>query len=113
VPVSIEYIPVFVKAGSIVPSGPVKQYAAEESDDPMTLSIYPGADAEFRLYEDDGNNPESSTIDITWNDSQRKLIICKRRGSFEGMKEERIFKATVAGQEKTIRYDGSKITIRF
>lgn len=113
VPVNIEYIPVFVKAGSIVPSGPVKQYVTEESDDPMTLSIYPGADADFRLYEDDGNNQESSTIDITWDDSQRKLIIGKRRGCFEGMKEERIFKATVAGQEKSIRYDGSKITVRF
>lgn len=112
-PVTIEDIPVFVKAGSIVPMGPVKQHVEEKSDEPIVLNVYPGADATFCLYEDDGNNDAHSTIDITWDDAKRKLIIGKREGSFNGMKTERIFKATVAGMEKSIRYDGRKVTVKF
>ena len=93
--------------------GPVKQHVEEKSDEPVVLNVYPGADATFCLYEDDGNNDTHSTIDITWDDAKRKLTIGKREGSFDGMKTERIFKATVAGKEKTIRYDGRKVTVKF
>lgn len=117
VPVDIESIPVFVKAGSIIPTGPVKQSVAEKSEEPIALNIYPGADASFRLYEDEGDNMNyenglCSTIDISWDDSSRKLTIEKRIGSFEGMQEVRTFKITVAGTEKTIRYDGRKTVVR-
>ena len=54
--IDIEKIPVFIKAGSILPLGPVKQYVAEKSDEPIALHIYPGADATFCLYEDEGVN---------------------------------------------------------
>ena len=118
VAVDIESIPVFVKAGSILPIGPAKQSAAEKSDEPVVLNIYPGADASFRLYEDEGDNLNyeeglSSTIEMNWDDSSRKLTIGKRIGSFEGMQEVRTFKIAVAGMEKTIRYDGRKVTVRF
>lgn len=117
VAVDMESIPVFVKAGSILPTGPVKQSVAEKSDEPVVLGIYPGADAYFRLYEDEGDNMNyenglSSTIDISWDDSSRSLTIGKRNGSFEGMQEVRTFKITVAGTEKTIRYDGRKTVVR-
>ena len=112
-PVTIEDIPVFAKAGSIIPMGPVKQHVEEKSDEPVVLNVYPGADASFCLYEDDGNNEAFSTIDITWDDSERKLTIGKRQGSFEGMKTVRTFKAAVAGMEKTISYDGGKISVKF
>ena len=113
VPVTIEDIPVFAKGGSIVPMGPVKQHVEEKSDEPVVLNIYPGADATFCLYEDDGNSEAFSTIEITWDDARRKLTIGKRNGSFEGMKAERTFKAAVAGMEKSIRYNGRKVSVEF
>ena len=115
VPVTIEDIPVFAKAGSILPLGPVKQHAAEKSDEPLTINVYPGADACFNLFEDDGLSVDgsSSTIPFTWDDSSRTLTIGKRQGSFEGMEETRTFNIAVAGTEKSIRYDGRKIIVRF
>lgn len=115
VPVTIEDIPVFAKAGSILPLGPVKQHAAEKSDAPLTINVYPGADACFNLFEDDGLSVDgsSSTIPFTWDDSSRTLTIGKRQGSFEGMEETRTFHIAVAGTEKSIRYDGRKVTLRF
>ena len=115
VPVTIEDIPVFAKAGSILPLGPVKQHAAEKSDTPLTINVYPGADACFNLFEDDGLSVDgsSSTIPFTWDDSSRTLTIGKRQGSFEGMEETRTFNIAVAGTEKSIRYDGRKVTVRF
>jgi len=115
VPVTIEDIPVFAKAGSILPLGPVKQHAAEKSDTPLTINVYPGADACFNLFEDDGLSVDgsSSTIPFTWDDSSRTLTIGKRQGSFEGMEETRTFNIAVAGTEKSIRYDGRKVIVRF
>ncbi len=115
VPVTIEDIPVFAKAGSILPLGPVKQHAAEKSDAPLTINVYPGADACFNLFEDDGLSVDgsSSTIPFTWDDSSRTLTIGKRQGSFEGMEDIRTFNIAVAGTEKSIRYDGRKVTVRF
>ncbi len=115
VPVTIEDIPVFAKAGSILPLGPVKQHAAEKSDTPLTINVYPGADACFNLFEDDGLSVDgsSSTIPFTWDDSSRTLTIGKRQGSFEGMEDIRTFNIAVAGTEKSIRYDGRKVTVRF
>lgn len=115
VPVTIEDIPVFAKAGSILPLGPVKQHAAEKSDAPLTINVYPGADACFNLFEDDGLSVDgsSSTIPFTWDDSSRTLTIGKRQGSFEGMEDIRTFNIAVAGTEKSIRYDGRKVSVRF
>lgn len=115
VPVTIEDIPVFAKAGSILPLGPVKQHAAEKSDEPLTINVYPGADACFNLFEDDGLSVDgsSSTIPFTWDDSSRTLTIGKSQGSFEGMEDTRTFNIAVAGTEKSIRYDGRKVSVRF
>ena len=112
VPVSIEHIPVFAKAGSIIPTGAVRQHAADRSDEPVVLNIYPGADTGFDLYEDDGRD-RCSIIPMKWDDSARTLTIAKRQGEFEGLEKVRTFKATVAGMERTIRYDGRKVTVRF
>ena len=115
VPVTIEDIPVLAKAGSILPLGPVRQHSAEKSDEPLTVRIYPGADASFNLFEDDGLSvgAPSSTISFSWDDTSRILTIGKRQGSFEGMEDARTFKIAVAGTEKSIRYDGRKVIVRF
>lgn len=76
--VDLETMPLYVKAGAILPVGPVKQYTAERSHGPMTLRVYPGADGTMVLYEDDGRSfdyekGEFSRIRCEWNDSTRTL----------------------------------------
>ncbi len=92
-------IPLFVRAGSIVPMGPFLQYSDEKPADPIDLRIYPGADGEFELYEDENDtyNYEKgiySTIKFEWNDAEQKLTIDKREGEFPGMLLERTFRIT-------------------
>ncbi len=92
----IETMPLFVRAGSIIPYGPEIEYATEKSD-PMELRIYRGANGAFTLYEDEGDNynyekGKYATIPITWNESTRTLQIGKRSGSYPGMLKERTFR---------------------
>ena len=107
-----------MKAGSIIPVGPVKQSVSEQSDEPVVLNIYPGADAVFRLYEDEGDNlnyesGHRSMIEIRWDDSARKLVIGRRDGEFEGMQRIRTFKVSIEDAETTVLYDGRKVSTRF
>jgi alpha-D-xyloside xylohydrolase len=118
VPISMEAIPVFAKAGSIIPVGAVRQSVTEKESEPLTLNIYPGSDAIFHLYEDEGDNMnymslQRNIIEMRWEDSARKLIIEHRQGHFDGMQEIRTFNIAVEGTVKTIRYDGNKTVVRF
>ncbi len=93
----IEIIPLFIKAGSILPMGPFRQYAIEKQEDPIELRIYPGADAEFLLYEDENDNYNYergvyATIPIRWNEKEETLTLGARQGSYPGMLTERTFK---------------------
>jgi len=105
-------VPMFVRAGSIVPMGPEMQYVDEKSWDQLELRVYPGADGEFVLYEDegDGYNYEKgaySTIKIKWNERTRTLTIGERQGSFNGMIHQRCFTiVTPDGNQKTVEYSG-------
>jgi alpha-D-xyloside xylohydrolase len=106
-----------VKAGSIVPFGPEVQYTTEKPWDALDIVVYPGADAEFTLYEDegDGYNYEKgiySTITFKWNDKARTLTIGKRQGSFPGMLGTRQFKVKVIdGGERCVTYNGKQQTV--
>jgi alpha-D-xyloside xylohydrolase len=96
----IEICPIFVRAGSVVPTGPFVQYATEKPADPIELRIYPGADGEFTLYEDENDNYNYergvfSTIEFRWDDRARELTIGERRGEFPGMLRERRFHLVV------------------
>ena len=96
VPAPKEEIPLFVRAGSIVPLGPDMQYVDEKPADPIELRIYPGADGRFVLYEDEGDSyayekGAFSTIPIQWNDKKQTLVIGKRNGEFPGMLKKRTF----------------------
>ena len=118
VPVDIEKTPVFVKAGTILPMGEVKRYVAEKKDAPITFTVYPGADASFRLYEDEGNNYnyESgaySIIDFNWDDNKKRLTIGNREGAFDGMVNERQFVIKLGDKEKSVVYNGKKTSINF
>ena len=105
-------VPMFVRAGSIVPMGPEMQYVGEKSWDQLELRVYPGADGQFVLYEDegDGYNYEKgaySTINIKWSERTRTLTIGERQGNFKGMIQQRRFTiVTPDGNQKTIEYSG-------
>ena len=78
--VDLETLPLYVKAGSILPIGPIKQYADEKVAAPLTLRVYPGADGKFSLYEDDGisydyEHGDFSRIECIWNDQARTLSL--------------------------------------
>jgi alpha-D-xyloside xylohydrolase len=126
VPAPLTQIPLFVKAGSIVPMGPNIQYATE-SIDPLEIRIYPGRDASFALYEDSGDtydyeNGQHSVIPFTWNDAARELTIGARAGSYTGMPMTRTFNVVVvgpnhgtgvdvtAGPDRMVTYNGSAVT---
>ena len=116
--VDIETIPVYVKGGSIVPTGPDRQHVAEKVDGPVVFNVYPGADASFTLYEDEGTNYNYedgaySTIVVSWNDAGRCLTIGRRSGAFEGMEKERTFSVNLMGETKTVTYNGKEIYITF
>lgn len=92
----IEKVPLFVRAGSIVPFGPKLQYADEKPADPIELRVYPGANGSFTLYEDEGNGygyekGQYATIPFTWSDRDKTLDIGARHGTFPGMLETRTF----------------------
>jgi alpha-D-xyloside xylohydrolase len=114
----LSLLPLYVRAGSIIPMGPYLQYATEKAEDPIEIRIYPGASADFVLYEDenDGYNYEKgiySTISFKWNDAIKQLTIGKRQGSYPGMVPNRTFNIVVVtkgkgtGTEVTGDPDGS------
>ena len=79
----VNILPLFVRAGSIVPLGPVMQYATEKPADPIELRVYRGADGKFTLYEDEGDNynyekGKYATIPFEWNEAKQTLTIGKR-----------------------------------
>lgn len=89
-PCPINIMPVFVKAGSILPFGPEVQYASEKAWDNLEIRVYPGADGSFILYEDEGDNYNYekgafSEITFTYNDATHELTISDRKGNYKGM----------------------------
>ncbi len=125
----IDIIPLFVKAGSILPFGPEVQYATEKKWDNLEIRVFEGTNGEFTLYEDENDNYNYekgaySTITFTWNDSKKTLTINDRKGSFPGMLAERKFSIVLVAKNKgigvdvveksdrEITYEGKKIKIK-
>jgi alpha-D-xyloside xylohydrolase len=117
----LDIMPLYVKAGSIIPIGPDVQYAEEKPWDNLEIRIYEGADGEFTLYEDENDNYNYeqgvySTIRFSWDDSKKILTIGQREGSFPGMIENRQFDVKIIGQIvsiETVKYSGRKETVKF
>jgi len=117
---TINMIPLFIKSGSIIPFGPQVQYATEKKWDNLEIRVYPGANGEFTLYEDENDNYNYekgaySTITFTWNDAKKALTIKDRKGSFPGMLTTRTFNIVnvAAGkkQDKAVTYSGKKVVV--
>lgn len=117
----IDIIPVFVKAGSILPVAASKQYALESADSTLEIRVYEGADGEFTLYEDEGDNYNYekgvyATITFKWNNAKHQLEISDRKGKFPGMLETRNFNVVLVGskgQSKSVKYTGNRMAIQF
>ena len=105
-----ERIPLYVRAGSIVPFGPEMEYSTQKQADDILLIVFAGADARFTLYEDDGvsygyEQGRYSTIDFFWDDDARRLQIGARKGSFPGMLATRSFRIGIVDPERTHECD--------
>jgi alpha-D-xyloside xylohydrolase len=124
----LEKMPIFVRAGSIVPYGPRVESAAGKPD-PIDLRIYTGANGDFTLYEDEGDNYDyehgaRSIVPIHWDDKSLTLSIGAREGSFPGMLEHRTFRAVIVRDghgtgiasspepDAAVEYDGKAAAIQ-
>ncbi len=114
---TLDRVPMFVRAGSILPLGPEMQYVGEKAWDNLEVRIYPGANGSFTLYEDEGDNynyekGQYATITFQWNDKARTLTIGERKGSYPGMLQKRQFTiVTPNGKQKVIEYNGQKMQV--
>jgi alpha-glucosidase (family GH31 glycosyl hydrolase) len=116
-PVDLSDLPLYVKAGSILPMGPIKQSTTERSSAPLTLRLYPGADGRFSLYEDDGVSMDhlrgiSSTIEMKWNDQARSFTLAMADGSMMHPFTTRNFTVRIAGDARTteLTFNGTQKT---
>lgn len=105
--VDLETIPLYVRAGAVIAMGPVRQYAMEASDEPVTLRVYPGADGKFSWYEDDGisfryEQGEFTRIECGWDDAQRKLTLAWAQGSRPAPGKKVRIEAMDKGTVKTV-----------
>ncbi len=120
--VTKDAIPVFVKAGTILPLAEVRQSVGEALDAPWEVRVYPGADGEYTVYEDEGTNYNYekgayATFSMQWDDAKARLTILPRKGSFTGMADKtlrvvRVNPVTGAAEgAKEVVYKGSKVTV--
>jgi len=121
----LDKMPLFVRAGSILPMGPAMEWSTEKPADPIEVRVYPGADGDFTFYEDenDGYRYEKgahATIPLHWDDAAKTLTIGAREGTFPGMLAEHTFRLVIVGSghgvgvaesdtaEATVVYKGDK-----
>lgn len=125
----IDVVPLYIKAGSIIPIGPDVQYSTEKKWDNLTIRIYVGADGEFSLYEDENDNYNYekgiySIIKFKWDDAKKTLTIEDREGSFPNMLKSRKFNFTLIGgntsavgnklkKNATLLYTGKNTKLKF
>src|SRR6185437_12277142 len=127
-PAPLRRIPLYARAGSIIPMGPDLQYAEEKPADPIELRVYPGDDGDFTLYEDDNTTYDYekgsyATIPVHWNDAGRTLTIGDRKGQYPGMLQHRSFRVVFVGPghgagidatgqpDKVVQYEGKSVSI--
>lgn len=124
----LDRVPLYIKAGSILPLGPEVEYATQSPDATMALRIYRGANADFNLYEDEGDNYDyengaHAVIPLHWDDAASTLTIGARQGQYPGMPSTRDFQVILAdtshgvaaqpepGAGTSVTYNGSPIQV--
>ncbi len=117
--VDLETTPLYVRAGAILPLGPVKQYTDQVVDEPLTIVVYPGRDGAFALYEDDGKTfdyrkGEFMRVEMVWRDADRRLTVRLATGSRMLPPSRRPIEVRLAGQPSAqqVVFEGKPITVR-
>jgi alpha-glucosidase (family GH31 glycosyl hydrolase) len=110
--------PLYVRAGSILPLGPVKQYSSEKTDQPTTISVYPGGDASFLLYEDDGSSfryrqGEWMGVQMAWSDAKKTLSLRLASGSKMLAPARRNFEVKLGDATKAVTFEGRPVEVKF
>lgn len=113
----LDVMPIFVRAGAVLPLGAVASSTEAQQDEPLEILVFPGQDGRFILYDDAGDgygyeNGEAARILLHWNDEKCRLTLFERRGSYPGMKKECRFRVHCVGkEEKEIVYSGNKMMV--
>ena len=112
----IDRLPLFVRSGSLIPTTEVAEYSQAQKGKPITIQVFPGSNATFQLYEDEGDGygyeqGEYMTITFKWTDSKRTLQIGNIEGEYPGMPTERTFIIHTPWGEKQVIYKGKKLTV--
>jgi alpha-glucosidase/alpha-D-xyloside xylohydrolase len=121
-PVDLATMPLYVKAGAIIPIDPVRQYTSETAAEPTTLRVYPGADGVFTMYDDDGqsqgyldgSDAKIQWIRMSWDEGGKKLVLDAQRGWPAGI--TRTFKVVVMpneGESRTLEFGGRRAELSF
>lgn len=114
----LDVLPMFVRAGAVLPWGAVAQSTVAQKDMPLEILVFPGADGEFSLYDDAGDGysyekGEAAWIPLRWDDEKRLLTIGERRGAYPGMAEKRTFLVRCfGGTAREAAYSGNEITVQ-
>jgi alpha-D-xyloside xylohydrolase len=125
----LDRIPLFVRAGSILPLGPEMEWATQKTPDPMEVRVYAGADGNFNLYEDENDNynyekGSYATIPLHWDDGKQTLTVGACKGEFPGMLRTRTFRVVFVGEkhgagveasesaDKVVAYAGQEVTVK-
>ena len=126
----LDSLPLHVRAGAIIPTGPALQYTSEKPADPVTLWVYAGTNGRFTLYEDDGLSYDyeqggATRIPLAWDERRQTLTIGRREGAFAGMLADRTFNVIRvspvhpsgfvfdAVPQRTVQYHGSAVAVSF
>ncbi len=116
--VDLETMPLYVRAGAILPLGPVKQYTDERTDQPISVSIYPGADGSFLLYQDDGRSfnyrkGEWMGIQMAWNDARKTFTMHLVKGSRMLPGQAHNFEVKLGQTQKSVTFAGKPVEVKF
>jgi alpha-glucosidase (family GH31 glycosyl hydrolase) len=118
--INLETMPVYVRAGAIIPFDPVRQYTSEPVTEPTTIRVYSGANGQFRWYEDDGQSQEYlqgkfAWTTLRWDDANRRLVIEREMtaGTLETSRRDLVITVLPEGASQTISYDGQRTEVNF
>lgn len=117
--VDLATMPLYIRSGTILPLGPVKQYASQPADQPLTIRVYPGDDGQFVLYEDDGasfayEGGQFLRLRMQWNDGSHRLTVSLAEGSrmFGPAVREMEVELATGGGKKRVRFIGAPVVVQ-
>jgi alpha-glucosidase/alpha-D-xyloside xylohydrolase len=119
--VDLATMPIYARAGAIIPVDPIRQYTTEVVNAPMTIKIYAGADGKYTMYEDDGNSQDylkgkATLTSFSWNDKTKKLSIQpdpSKQYQALPIKHELNIQLIPSGEIKKMSYSGKPVTVSF